>query len=839
MSLPDSIGRLDSLSAGFPRLLTWSPWAVLLGKVTLVLVAAWLLHHLLTKANPRWRVVLWRGMAIGLLMLIAWSLGLPGLEVRIAVGEPAAVSAEAVPGAAVALDSSGPWPASAIANEDAALSDSDVLVMGYVASSAHGSAAAGSHGLERPFDAAPPSVLRYCRAILVSVWIFGMALLVSRLAIGYLRLQSIMRKSQVAADDVVAECRRVAVALGGWRNVTVRCSRHFVVPFLFGFRHPVIVLPARICEPCCRWQLSGILAHELAHVRSSDFAWNIILQAVSILFWFHPLAWRIGMMHQAACDEVCDAVSASYIGDVAAYCRTLASVALDAIGPLPSAGLTMARSCDVRRRIALLDRKVFGVSLEGRVVAGVALLGVTTLLLLASVRFAAVAQAEGDEGQVKAVAETSENVLNASPPPTQDAHIDADLEILRNYSVGKGDKVWATAIRDLIEIGKPAVPRLIEELDRTERPQTLSALGFVMRGIGDPHAVPALIRAIPRLYPCGENDFFLPIEGDPELTEFMFEHDNYPKEHPRPPTPTFAYGRPIREIMTALEKITGQSHDWLELNSAVFEGHGTRQQSIKRTTFLKYAERWAQWWTNNWPKYVPNETQAQLDLTRNMLDQYADSIASAPQGNPLSAIPYGSNTIVGEGFLSDLKWSFDEPYPWGLSQAFFDLDSGRRPSPPQELVKRALNGELSQDLLAWAEKESVDLITVKSRLPGSELPVCFFKTLGMKVWRIDNALFDNLQNDLSQSEKGEFGKAWNGPLALVDEETGKFDNTLTVSFLFITKEGVCGAIQIQSPLSQQFGSTPPPPGGRWHSKFIYERSLKGDRPSASRAEDGK
>lgn len=826
MNLPDSIGRLDSLSAGFPRLLTWSPWAVLLGKVTLVLAAAWLLHHLLTKANPRWRVVLWRGMAIGLLMLIAWSLGLPGLEVRIAIGEPAAVSAEAVAGAAVARDLSGPWPAPAIANEDAALSDSDVLVMGDVASSAHGSAAAGSRRLEKPFDAAPPFVLRHCRAILVSVWIFGMALLVSRLAIGYLRLQSIMRISQVASDDVVAVCRRIAVALGCRRNVTVLCSRHFVVPFLFGFRHPVIVLPARICEPYCHWQLSGILAHELAHVRSSDFAWNIILQAVSILFWFHPLAWRIGMMHQAACDEVCDAVSASYIGDVAAYCRTLALVALDATGPLPSAGLTMARSCDVRRRIASLDRKVFGASLEGRVVAGVTLLGVTILLLLASVRFAAVAQAEGDEGQAKVAAETSENVLNASPPPTQDAHIDADLEILRNYSVGKGDKVWATAIRDLIEIGKPAVPRLIEELDRTERPQTLSALGFVMRGIGDPHAVPALIRAIPRLYPCGEIDSHLSIEGDPELTEFMFEHDNYPKEHPSPPKPTFAYGRPIWEIMTALEKISGQSHDWLELSFAVYEGQGTRQQSIKRTTFLKYAERWAQWWTNNWQKYVPNEAQAQLGLTRSVLDRYANAIAATPRGNPLSAIPCGSNAAVGVFFVNGMAWSFDEPYPGKLSKAFRDLDSGRCPVPPPELIKGAFNGEPSQDLLAWAENENVDLITVKTKLPGSELPVYAFKTLGMKVWRIDNALFDNLPNELSKGDKGEFGKTWNGPLAQIDETTGKFDNTLTVSFLFITNEGICGAIRIHSPLSQPVVAGPSPHGVIYHFRFIYERSSK-------------
>ena len=91
-------------------------------------------------------------------------------------------------------------------------------------------------------------------------------------------------------------------------------------------------------------------------------------------------------------------------------------------------------------------------------------------------------------------------VLRSDPPARQDERIDAAITILRNYLIfPTNTKKWALAIRELIQIGKPAIPRLIRELDETnhqaDQGRELRALGFVLRGIGDPRAVPALIRA--------------------------------------------------------------------------------------------------------------------------------------------------------------------------------------------------------------------------------------------------------------------------------------------------------------------------------------------------------
>jgi hypothetical protein len=349
----------------------------------------------------------------------------------------------------------------------------------------------------------------------------------------------------------------------------------------------------------------------------------------------------------------------------------------------------------------------------------------------------------------------------------------------------------------------------------------------VLRGIGDPQSVPALIRAIPRVYPGGGSDCLLRINGDRDLTKFMREHDdlNHPANYPRHDQENFSYGRPIREIMPALEKITGQSHGWMELNFADQQGQGTEQDRIKRIAFLKHAERWADWWSKNWMKNVPNEANAQLGLTRKVLAEYAESIAKMPHHNPPVDIPRGPNVAVSGGVSNHLIRSFDESQPGGISRAFLDLDSGRNPSPPQEVITASSNGEPSNELLAWAEREGVDLITVKTKLPGDDKLVYAFKPVGMKVWRIDNDRFNDLQNYLSYGETKDLQKPWNGLMAEVDETTGKFNDKLAVSFLFITKEGTCGAFQIQSPISPTIlPGMPAGDHGGWHYRFIYERT---------------
>ena len=139
--------------------------------------------------------------------------------------------------------------------------------------------------------------------------------------------------------------------------------------------------------------LRAILAHELAHARNHDLAWNLAAHIASILLWFHPLAWRIRAAHAAACDAVCDAVAADLLGDVASYGRTLARLAVRAAWPSPAHGLAMARTSDVRRRLDALNRNVFRTPLSWRRAMPAFFVGSVLLVLIGGFGFTRAEQA--------------------------------------------------------------------------------------------------------------------------------------------------------------------------------------------------------------------------------------------------------------------------------------------------------------------------------------------------------------------------------------------------------------------------------------------------------------
>ena len=192
-----------------------------------------------------------------------------------------------------------------------------------------------------------------------SIWLAGVLVLTARLILASLALARLVRRSSDVPEAIVGECRAIAERLGCRRARPRAPDVGRRDPLPGRDRRPVLLLPERECETVRPDDLRAILAHELAHARNHDLAWNLAAHLASILLWFHPLAWRIRAAHAAACDAVCDAVAADLLGDVASYGRTLARLAVRAARPAPAHGLAMARTSDVRRRLDALNRRVF------------------------------------------------------------------------------------------------------------------------------------------------------------------------------------------------------------------------------------------------------------------------------------------------------------------------------------------------------------------------------------------------------------------------------------------------------------------------------------------------
>ena len=171
-----------------------------------------------------------------------------------------------------------------------------------------------------------------------SIWLAGVLVLAVRLIVGSLSLAGWSGGRRMFPTRSFENASTIADRLGCRRAVRVRRTSDVATPCLAGLWRPVLLLPERECEDARPDDLRAILAHELAHARNHDLAWNLAAHLASIVLWFHPLAWRIRAAHAAACDAVCDAVAADLLGDVASYGRTLARLALRAAWPAPARG---------------------------------------------------------------------------------------------------------------------------------------------------------------------------------------------------------------------------------------------------------------------------------------------------------------------------------------------------------------------------------------------------------------------------------------------------------------------------------------------------------------------
>ena len=80
-------------------------------------------------------------------------------------------------------------------------------------------------------------------------------------------------------------------------------------PLLLGLLCPAIVLPETSMREYSHEEMRLILAHETAHWRRRDLAWNSFAALTGAIFWFHPLLWLARHEHHLSSEEACDALA--------------------------------------------------------------------------------------------------------------------------------------------------------------------------------------------------------------------------------------------------------------------------------------------------------------------------------------------------------------------------------------------------------------------------------------------------------------------------------------------------------------------------------------------------
>ena len=101
----------------------------------------------------------------------------------------------------------------------------------------------------------------------------------------------------------------------------------------------------------------------------------------------------------------------------------------------------------------------------------------------------------------------------------------------------------------------------------------------------------------------------------------------------------FSFGRPINEVLPALQKLTGikqvvpgeQGDQEYKDVYHIFRDGSAEESRKQQRLFLQFAERWADWWSKNWKTYVTDEGEAQVEQTKKALQRLSEDAPRQPR----------------------------------------------------------------------------------------------------------------------------------------------------------------------------------------------------------------
>ncbi|MDB6076697.1 MAG: antirepressor regulating drug resistance protein [Akkermansiaceae bacterium] len=217
---------------------------------------------------------------------------------------------------------------------------------------------------------APESYRPWFRGIAM-VWLAGTLLgLVALTRQAYAR-RRLMAGSRAPDGNGAETADRLRRWLGIRREVQVRVHPDYESPVTWGVLRPVILLPG----DSRHWPESQrriVLTHELGHIQRHDALSGWILQALLIVYWFHPLAWRLARRavtyRELACDDL--VIRAGLDPDQYATCLGAALLRAQAPAALPATMAAFAQPHPALQRMRnILDagRERSALGLDGLV----------------------------------------------------------------------------------------------------------------------------------------------------------------------------------------------------------------------------------------------------------------------------------------------------------------------------------------------------------------------------------------------------------------------------------------------------------------------------------------
>jgi bla regulator protein blaR1 len=109
------------------------------------------------------------------------------------------------------------------------------------------------------------------------------------------------------------------------RRVQLLESKLVTIPSVTGFFKPVILVPVGLLNNIPQDQVEAILLHELAHIRRSDYAVNLMQTFIEILFFFNPGILWISSLLKDERENCCDDLAISVTNNKKEFVNALIS----------------------------------------------------------------------------------------------------------------------------------------------------------------------------------------------------------------------------------------------------------------------------------------------------------------------------------------------------------------------------------------------------------------------------------------------------------------------------------------------------------------------------------
>jgi len=200
--------------------------------------------------------------------------------------------------------------------------------------------------------ASPPAPDRW-PAIVAVLLATGVALGLSRLALGLLRLRSLRRAGRPL--DLPARLASARSQLAPRASFVV--SGAVGSPATFGLRRPVVLLPTSFGS-LPRERQEAMALHELEHVRRGDWAFVVLEELLRAALFFHPAVhWLVSRVRLAR-EQTVDAAVVRRLGAREAYLHSLVDAARLAARARAVPAAPFLRESHLRERVDLLLKGV-------------------------------------------------------------------------------------------------------------------------------------------------------------------------------------------------------------------------------------------------------------------------------------------------------------------------------------------------------------------------------------------------------------------------------------------------------------------------------------------------